>query len=395
VALDHNYGLWYDRRRDDHQRVRRMDGEVWAPFYEQPFARSGEGTAWDGLSKYDLTQFNPWYWDRLKEFADKSEKENIILIHQNYFQHNILEAGAHWADSPWRTANNINNTGFAEPAPYAGDKRIFLDEQFYDITHPVRRELHRSYIKKCLDNFADNNNVLQLVSAEYTGPLHFVEFWLDVIKEWKLESGKEAMIGLSTTKDVQDAILADKERAGLIHLIDIRYWYPTEKGYYAPEGGAHLSPRQHARQMSSGKITEEAVYEAVQDYRKRYPEKAVIFSHPSSAKMSWAVLFAGGSLPELPKVADADFAHSLATMRPKEGAVENLWVLQNDSGEKLIYNHQKQEYIEEWTGGKKGFEVLEIHPDKGIVERKAINNKKQISDIPIAAGQLVWIKKSR
>ncbi len=69
VALDHHYGLWYDRRREDHERVRRMDGDVWAPFYEQPFARSGQGTAWDGLSKYDLTKFNPWYWSRLQAFA--------------------------------------------------------------------------------------------------------------------------------------------------------------------------------------------------------------------------------------------------------------------------------------------------------------------------------------
>src|SRR5205823_11913911 len=31
IALEHNYGLWYDRRRDDHERIRRMDGEVWPP----------------------------------------------------------------------------------------------------------------------------------------------------------------------------------------------------------------------------------------------------------------------------------------------------------------------------------------------------------------------------
>ncbi|HLZ89787.1 MAG TPA: DUF6298 domain-containing protein, partial [Puia sp.] len=70
VALDHNYGLWYDRRRDDHERIRRADGDVWPPFYELPFKRSGLDTAWDGLSKYDLTKYNPWYWDRLKRFAD-------------------------------------------------------------------------------------------------------------------------------------------------------------------------------------------------------------------------------------------------------------------------------------------------------------------------------------
>ena len=89
-VLEHNYGLWYDRRRDDHARVRRSDGDVWAPFYEQPFARSGKGKAWDGLSLYDLNRPNRWYWYRLREFAKKAEKYNVYLYHNHYFQHNIL-----------------------------------------------------------------------------------------------------------------------------------------------------------------------------------------------------------------------------------------------------------------------------------------------------------------
>eukprot|EP01031_Cornospumella_fuschlensis_P016495 gene16495-20161_t len=49
VFFRHHYGLWYDRRRIDHQLIRRPDGDVYPPFYEQPFARSGQGTAWDGM----------------------------------------------------------------------------------------------------------------------------------------------------------------------------------------------------------------------------------------------------------------------------------------------------------------------------------------------------------
>ena len=88
------------------------DGDVWGPFYEQPFGRSGQETAWEGLSKYDLKRPNAWYWSRLKEFAEKGNKDGLLLFHENYFQHNILEAGAHWVDSPWRSSNNINQTGF-------------------------------------------------------------------------------------------------------------------------------------------------------------------------------------------------------------------------------------------------------------------------------------------
>ena len=266
IAMEHNYGLWYDRRRDDHERIRRMDGEVWAPFYELPFARSGKDTAWDGLSKYDLTKYNSWYWNRLKQFADLAEQKSLVLFHQNYFQHNIIEAGAHYADFPWRTANNINATGFPEPVPYAGDKRIFMAEQFYDISHAGRKKIHTAYIRQCLDNFKNNTSVIQLIGAEYTGPLHFVQFWLDVIQQWEKEKGVKELIALSTTKDVQDAILSDKVRSTIIDVIDIRYWHYQEDGTeYAPKGGQNLAPRQHARLLKPKRTSFEQVYRAVSE----------------------------------------------------------------------------------------------------------------------------------
>ncbi len=311
--LDHNYGLWYDRRRDDHERIRRMDGDVWAPFYELPFARSGVDKAWDGLSKYDISKYNLWYWDRLKQFANLADQKGLVLIHQNYFQHNIIEAGAHYADFPWRTANNINNTGFPEPVPYAGDKRIFMAEQFYDIDNPARRKLHVAYIRKCLDNFAANTGVIQLIGAEFTGPLHFVQFWIDTIKEWEKETGKHPIIGLSVTKDVQDAILADPKRAEVVDLIDIRYWhYQTDGATYAPNGGENLAPRQHARLLKPKKTSFEQVYRAVSEYKTKFPQKAVIYSGDSYDSFGWAILMAGGSLSNVLSI----HLSSAAAMKP-------------------------------------------------------------------------------
>src|SRR5436190_12449571 len=236
--------------------VRRPDGEVWPPFYEQPWARSGVGTAWDGLSKYDLTKFNPWYFDRLKRFAELCDRKGLVLVHQMYFQHNILEAGAHWVDSPWRPANCLQPTGFPEPPPFEGGKRIFMADAFYDVSHPVRRDLHRAYIRHCLDALAGSANVLHLTSAEFTGPRHFVEFWLDTVAEWQAETGKRPLIGLSCTKDVQDAILADPRRAAAVNVIDIRYWWYIADGRpYAPAGGQNLAPRQQLREWRGSSRT--------------------------------------------------------------------------------------------------------------------------------------------
>ncbi|MBO9611716.1 MAG: pectate lyase [Dyadobacter sp.] len=318
TVVDHNYGLWYDRRRDDHERIRRIDGETWPPFYEQPFARSGKDAAWDDLSKYDLLHYNEWYWNRLRDFVSLADQKGLILYHQNYFQHNILEAGAHYADFPWRTANNVNQTGFPEPPPYAGDKRIFIADQFYDISNPERKALHRAYIRQCLDNFADQSGVVQFISAEYTGPLHFVQFWLDVIGEWERERGKNALVGLSTTKDVQDAILGDAKYAALVDIIDIRYWHRRENGTdYAPEGGRNLAPRQHARIQKTGKVSFGSVYSAVLEYKKKYPEKAVLYNANGAGQNAWAVFLAGGSVsavPPLPK----GFLEAASAMEPVE-----------------------------------------------------------------------------
>jgi hypothetical protein len=274
-----------------------MDGDAWPPFFEQPFARSGQGLAWDGLSKYDLTKYNPWYFDRLKHFAALGQQKGLVLLNHHYFQHNILEAGAHYADFPWRTANNINDTGFPEPPPYAGDKRIFMAEQFYDLSHSGRRTLHRAYIRKQLDHFADDSNVIHLTSAEYTGPLHFVQFWLDCVAEWQRDTGKDALVALSATKDVQDAILADDQRAGVVDVIDIRYWWYKADGIaYAPKGGQNLAPRQHARQMKGGSTSVQQVERAVREYREKYPNTAVIFSADGAERFGEAIRRAGGSL---------------------------------------------------------------------------------------------------
>ncbi len=399
-ALDHNYGLWYEQRMADHERIRRMDADVWAPFYEQPFDRTGQGTAWDHLSKYDLTRFNTWYWDRLKTFADLAAQKSKILMNQQYFQHNILEAGAHWSSSPWRPANNINNTGLPEPPPYMGDKRIFIAEQFYDVTNENIKKLHQGFIEKSLDNFKDNANVLQFTSAEYTGPLSFMQFWIDVISNYKKAHQNESKIALSATKDVQDAILNDAKRAATVDVIDIRYWYYKEDGsLYAPEGGKNLAPRQHARQMKVGKETDAQVYRAVREYRDKYSNKAVIYSTPGASRFGWSVLMAGGSLAAIPKITIPGFYESLTNMKPSQEENYNsaVWSLK-ENGESYLYYLQKESQITVDLSNEKGtFEVYEINASTGNYTKKTniIGGKKvEISASDMKEKVLFLVKKN-
>ena len=224
-----------------------------------------------------------------------------------------------------------------------------MAELFYDVTYPVRRELHRRYIRQCLDDFAANANVIQFTSAEFTGPQHFVEFWLDTVAEWerknvgdsrRLDSGEKfrvrnPVIALSATKDVQDAILADRKRAAVVDVVDFRYWWRTAKGEFAPPGGKNLAPRQFERQWRGGRPTDTDLATMASEYRAKSPGKPVICDFDSA---SWAWLCAGGSQPRLPSTTDAQLLLAIPRMLPWKSDVGlRQWVLRQTGKQMLAY----------------------------------------------------------
>lgn len=80
-GFEHNFGLWYDRRRDAHDQTRRNDDRVVPPFLEQPWARSAKGRAWDGLTKHDHqpSQDNPRLLPHLRiGLRQAGEKSGLV-----------------------------------------------------------------------------------------------------------------------------------------------------------------------------------------------------------------------------------------------------------------------------------------------------------------------------
>ena len=381
--LEHHWGLWYDRRRDDHEMIRRLDGEVWAPFYEQPWARSGIGHAWDGLSKYDLESFNPWYFSRLREFALNCDAKGRILMQQMYFQHNILEAGAHWADFPWRSANNVQQVGFAEPPPYANKKRIFQADEFYDVSHPVRRSLHVAYIRHCLSNMIDRNNVVYSIGEEFTGPASFVRFWLETIADWKaVNPNASPLICLSCTKDVQDEILADARLNSMIQIVDLKYWwYFADGALYAPPGGANLAPRQHLREWKGKKSRSDLqTAKQIREMRQRYPDKAILSDF--STQNGWSTIAAGGSIPAHSPEVPADILAAIPQMMPMDEMDTTSFGLMTEGTSYLVYGTQEhgsdndpirlslaafgKEFVGQWIDPNSGGKIREVRVRKGM-----------------------------
>ncbi|MEI6946959.1 DUF6298 domain-containing protein [Paraflavisolibacter sp. H34] len=280
------FGLWYDRRRDEHSTKQRMDANVWAPFLEQPWARSGQGTAWDGLSRYDLTKFNPWYFSRLRQFASLADAEGLVLYHHAYNNHNLVEVGPHWVDFPWRPANNINATGLPEPPPFDSSHRIHVANEFYDIRQPALRELHRSYILHLLDSIGRSDNLVLCTGFQFFGPLAFQRFFQQTVAEWEQRQGQQVRIVLGTSKDITDSTLADPALARQVAVIDMRYWqYLPDGTLWAPAGGKNLAFREYVTEKFGRSVdfpnatTPQQAYRQVREYRDRYPDKAVVAWH--------------------------------------------------------------------------------------------------------------------
>lgn len=340
-VVHHNYGLWYDRRRVDHDfygSPDQRDGEVWGPFMELPWARSGQGRAWDGLSKFDLERFNPWFFDRIARFADLAEREGVVLYHKLYLQHWLLESRSHYVDFPWRPVNAVQATGMPDEVPAA--------EVFWDVSDPVRRDLHRRYIRHTLKTLKGRSNVVIGLDPEYTGPLSFVQFWLDEIAAWEAETGADVRVALEAPKDQMDAILDDPARSRIVDAVGFHHWvYRPDGSLFAVRGGLAKAPREQvdaiARplDLATGADASEVRrtlwlstpamrYRAYREYRDRRVDLVVLDTDDAFPGLSLAVEAAVGAQARASLRPDADL------MSPTGAA----WASAAPNGAMLIYS---------------------------------------------------------
>ena len=211
--------------------------------------------------------------------------------------------------------------------------------QFYDVNHPVRRELHKNFIRQNLDNFTNDVNVIQFTSAEFTGPKEFVQFWLDTIGDWESEKKQHPLIALAAPKNVQDAILADAKRTAVVDIIALRYWWQTDDDVFAPDGGENQSPRQFQRQWKGGAPSDENLATMTAEYRAKFPTKVVMAASEQGFNLghaAWAYLCAGGSMPNLPHTADAKLLEAIPQMKPwVADADKKVWAVR-EAGRQIL-----------------------------------------------------------
>jgi hypothetical protein len=126
----------------------------------QPWPRTGPGSARVGKPKFDLSRFDPAYFDRLRDYAIAAGNEGIyisVMLFEGFGPHLSL-APDNVEGHPFHAANNVNDIGIASINDY---QVLPLDARV--------QALQESYIRKVIDTIHDLPNVLYEVANESSG----------------------------------------------------------------------------------------------------------------------------------------------------------------------------------------------------------------------------------
>ena len=126
----------------------------------QPWPRTGGGRAKDGKPKFDLSAFDPAYFDRLRERVVAAGNRGIyvaIMFFDGWALH--LSPGPDNVEGhPFHAANNVNGIGISS----------IVDYQVLPL-EPRIQALQEAYIRKVVDTVQDLPNVLYEVANESSG----------------------------------------------------------------------------------------------------------------------------------------------------------------------------------------------------------------------------------
>ncbi|MBN2314020.1 MAG: hypothetical protein JXM79_08825, partial [Sedimentisphaerales bacterium] len=124
-----------------------------------PWLRCGDGKALDGKPKFDLTQFDPAYFKRLRQRIEAARREGIyvsVMLFEGWAMQ-FLEGG--WKLHPFHPQNNVNRID----GDLNGDGKGL---EVHELAVSAVTELQKAYIRKVIDTLNDLDNVLYEISNE-------------------------------------------------------------------------------------------------------------------------------------------------------------------------------------------------------------------------------------
>ncbi len=125
----------------------------------QPYARTGPGTALDGKPKFDLTHFDPAYFDRLTKRVTLARARGIYVSVMLFEGWGLQFSPGAWEGHPFNPKNNIN--GIDGDANKDGS-----GVEVHELGHPAVTAIQEAYVRQVIDTVNGFDNVLYEISNE-------------------------------------------------------------------------------------------------------------------------------------------------------------------------------------------------------------------------------------
>ena len=161
-----------------------------------PYSRTGPGVGLDGLPKFNLSEFNQAYFDRLRERV-REAGDRGIYVSVMLFQGWSIESKGMTGKNPWRAhpfhrANNVNGVNGDRNGDAEGTETHTL--QVAEIT-----AVQEAYVRKVVTTLNDLDNVLYEITNESPGgsvdwQCHMINF----VKHCETEQPKQHPVGMTT-----------------------------------------------------------------------------------------------------------------------------------------------------------------------------------------------------
>jgi len=160
------------------------------PVYPQPFLRTGPGLALDGEPRFDLTDYNPEYFQRLRERVSMAADHHMypaVMLFEGWG--NQFSPGG-YESHPFHPSNNIQNL------PLALEDSAKLE--IYTLAHEEITRLQEAYVKKVIETVNEFDNVLYEISNEnHPGSTAWQYHMIDFIKQAESTMGKSHPVGMT------------------------------------------------------------------------------------------------------------------------------------------------------------------------------------------------------
>jgi hypothetical protein len=192
VAHNHNFFRLYAWEQQ------KWTAEIAADYYFSPgpYARTGAGTALDGKPKFDLTQFNQAYFDRMRERVIEAGTRGIYVSVMLFNGWSVttkpgFELNNPWKGHPFNASNNVN--GIDGDTNHDG-----LGVESQTLGNAALTALQDAYVRKVIETVGDLDNVLYEISNESDATAKAWQYhMIQVIHDYEATRAKQHPIGIT------------------------------------------------------------------------------------------------------------------------------------------------------------------------------------------------------